>query len=377
MKHSYCVLFLLFLLCSCASSRRGGEVLIYPENPGDPLILRTRHSFYGLASLTIDNTIGTLDRNGDFALISFGQKGIESVRPIKRGLPVNVSFDLDSIPERNILFIRRGMGLYVIDAVTADYSYLNVGLAGNGRIMAVHAFDTEQKLLSVQYHEGAADMLTIFNYLQGRTVMPNEYCFNGTLMPFFPDTLLGMFTDDGIIEWQYTDLLLEKYWDDALTEQLSEKMFHLDYFARGYHQQQRFMIGFLLKDRTPLVQFGAYATAFWDENRQNIRIETFKVNGSEGFFLSPDSFIVSPCGKYVKAIFSPPHDSGLSPQLAMLFIDEKYPAGISEMVLLGPTRTSNYGAFMNHSEWGPCYVEFKTDVRRTLFVYRLEEHRTL
>ena len=42
-------------------------------------------------------------------------------------------------------------------------------------------------------------------------------------------------------------------------------------------------------------------------------------------------------------------------------------------IMCGFTTDGNPGAFMQHEEWGPCYVEQDSEYDNKLFVYKLNE----
>jgi len=54
-------------------------------------------------------------------------------------------------------------------------------------------------------------------------------------------------------------------------------------------------------------------------------------------------------------------------------VGSQYPQGLSLPLRSGYTKADNPGAFMDHEDWGPCYVELDYSVPGKLFVYKLNK----
>ena len=61
------------------------------------------------------------------------------------------------------------------------------------------------------------------------------------------------------------------------------------------------------------------------------------------------------------------------PRLIIYHVNDKYPQGLSLPVMCGFSSEGSPGAFMQHEEWGPCYVEQDMEYDDKLFVYKLNE----
>ncbi len=340
----------------------------------NPLIITTRHKFSGLAALNLPDTLGTLDANMDFALMSFNDQGVASISALQPGKPINKSADLGSLDEHNILYVIRGMGLYLLDISSNTYGYLNTGLGGNGGIRQVMMMDPEKRIIAVHFDEGFAGVFTLYDLIKQEQIIPNDYCFNGNLYPINATEFIGMFTDYNRIEWNLTNLKLDSPWSNELSRELTKFGIEISPRTKTFHLGKRFMIGTSWSEgygNGTLV----YYSIRWDEKMENVKVEPLTLQIPEGMYLNTE-FVISPDGNFMKTYMKKLSPRGLgrdSSGLVIYHLSDLYPQGVSLPIRCDPTGETREGAFMSHSQWGPCYVEMDLNKPGKLFVYKLNE----
>jgi hypothetical protein len=105
---------------------------------------------------------------------------------------------------------------------------------------------------------------------------------------------------------------------------------------------------------------------------EDITIEPILLQMPKEVYMS-SLFEFSPDGNWVKTLIEGKNDVLEMNELMFYNVNSNYPQHLSMPILCGYTKDLNPGAFMNHSEWGPCYVELDVDYPDKLFVFKLND----
>jgi len=163
-----------------------------------------------------------------------------------------------------------------------------------------------------------------------------------------------------------TDYYLKNREENKLTKEM--KKFSIDPWpqTKTLSCKSRIMISSIsLNNET------VYFTVRWDEKFEDIKIEPVIFQRPFGNFLD-EAFDFSQDGKWVKTLRIPFSEGKDMPwELIIYHVSDIYPQGLSMPVFCGYSMESTPGAFMDHEEWGMCYVQLIGT--NTLYVYKLNE----
>jgi len=115
-----------------------------------------------------------------------------------------------------------------------------------------------------------------------------------------------------------------------------------------------------------------YYSIQWDKGFKEVKVEPLTRQLHKGLMIN-SSFKFSPDSKWVKSNITEVEYPEIAQQLIIYHISDIYPQGLSKPIIFGYSDRTNPGAFMNHSQWGPCYLEQDPYYPEKLFVYKLNK----
>lgn len=336
-----------------------------------PEIIEFGKPFYELAEVSIENAVATIDGSGSFALIYLDERGKIELEPIVEGFPGGPGI-LGSDSEHNVLWITRGRGLYILDIESKKTGHTIVTNDGNAKIIQVFLIDREELIFGiVTISAGAYPAYSIYYLLEDRLELVSS-C--GTLFPFYNNKLLGFYFDEEVEppmrEWDISDYRMDNFVGakgNKLTRELSKLQIDTWHKTKTIHLGKRMMLGTgWIGDKL------LYYSVRWNEEIDEVKIEPLLLQLPKDSLVH-DDFTFSADGNWVQTLYTQ-QDS--YPQMVELIIYHAaaiYPQGLSTPIYCGYTKDGNEGAFMQHSEWGPLFVERDQDMRDKLFIYRLND----
>ena len=114
-----------------------------------------------------------------------------------------------------------------------------------------------------------------------------------------------------------------------------------------------------------------FFTVVWDEELEDVKIEPIILQKPKNTKLH-ERVEFSSDGSWMKTVARTDKGQFLNPpELVIYHVGDMYPQHLSMPILCGYAKEGNDGAFMNHSEWGPCYVELDFEFKNKLFIYKL------
>ena len=137
--------------------------------------------------------------------------------------------------------------------------------------------------------------------------------------------------------------------------------------TKTLHLGQRMMLG--------CVEIGSTLTYFstrWKEDLNDFNIEplTFQIPDKTVVYAN---FAFSTNGNWVATLGQKETGMYKIPELFIYNVNGKYPKGLSAPIRCGYTKDLNPGTFMDHSKFGPLYIEQDTDFPKKLFIYKLTD----
>ena len=168
-------------------------------------------------------------------------------------------------------------------------------------------------------------------------------------------------------KWFLCDLHLENRVENKLTKELTKFQIKQWPYSRTVHTGKRMLLG----TSEPLGVL-TYFTARWDETYEEVKVEPIILQRYTDLLIN-DDFQFSADGDWVKSLLTEKNSVLGLPRLIIYHAKNIYPQGLSMPILCGYSSDNNPGAFMQHEEWGPCYVEQDPNYPDKLFVYKLND----
>ena len=78
-------------------------------------IIKTDKSILAITAINMKNTLGALNRKGEYNLLTIDNDGNINMHVVHPGHPEKKSLDLHSDSENNIMWVVRGRGIYFLD----------------------------------------------------------------------------------------------------------------------------------------------------------------------------------------------------------------------------------------------------------------------
>ncbi len=354
----------------------------------EPVIIESRYEIYEIGEIKKKNCFGTMTENGDFAIGKIGKDGVVSVEPIVEGYPPKDSYGggFTTDPFGSMMWVIDGREIIVIDADTKKTGKALTSPDGNERIHSIYVVDREKKLLFIDIiiakgmSSGDINNEYYLIYDLNENKIVHKSFIKGTAYPLSPGKLLFWhdvpYMKGGkkfYKEWySITDLFEKDDVKNELTKKLTKSKIQLDLFSNPVRAQAGKLFGIVEKVDKENYTFSIDQLVTWKENYKDVKINPIVVQiPKKGDFT--DSFKLSGDGKWALGRFK--YDANIIdvPELIIYHLSDIYPQGVSMPIYCGYSTEGTRGAFVDHEEWGPCYVELCDDFPNKLFVYKLND----
>ncbi len=384
----YLWLFLLFIFvqcnvfnCSSAKFREINDKIYNKKGFSDPMkkrlkpeILYTSDKVAGIVAINKKNRLVTINEDGYFSFVEITNAGMVKIDPIIEGFPPVEGAQIFS--DHNIVWMQRGRGLYFLDTDTLKTGHCNAAPGmGNSKLGAMYLVDPENKIFYIRILEpfdkyNPCTYYIIFDLNKNEIVFTSPK-FRGAMYPFTNDTLLFNTrkhiekNDTNVPVWQVIDFKMNVLKDNKLIKKMEKLDIEIWPYSRCIHQEKRIILG-----TSYIKNILTYYSIRWDEKLEDVKIEPIILQKPGGRNMD-SAFNFSPNGNWVKSLDK--HVENFPPELIIYQTGSGYPQGLSLPIFCGYTKGGNSGAFMEHEEWGDCYVELDYEFPDRLFVYKLND----
>jgi hypothetical protein len=303
------------------------------------------------------------------------------------------SFEKDPMPEEflgdayysdgehNVVWAKLGRQFSALNLDTRKYGRFLISHNGADAMLTTSLLDAEKMIFSVdliKYGLGVRNSPVIYYLFDmlNDTIIYKSQRYYGDFFPYDKDKVVwsesirdthDVYRGSALY---FADYRLNKLQGNALFKELADLKIEISgHLKRPYHFGNRRMIGYRAM---PGLESDIFFSIRWDEGFTDYKIEPFTIQKPEGYAVN-EYFKFSGDGKWVKTTVSP--DTNLhEEELAFLQVNDDYPQGLS-FPLFGEKKTDfrTPGAFVNHSTWGPLYVELDYDHEKALLVYKLND----
>lgn len=348
----------------------------------EPVIIESEYEIYEIGEIKKKNCFGTMTENGDFAIGKIGNDGVVSVEPIVEGFPPNDSFGgFTTDPFGSMMWVIDGREIVVIDADTKKTGKALTSPDGDAGLRSINVVDRDKKqmIIRVIMHGSDESYYLIYDLNENRIIYKSSKII-GFPYPLSPGKLLFWhyvpYVKGGEKfhkEWfSITDLFEKEDVKNELTKKLNKSKIQLDLFSNPIRAQAGKLFGLIRKLDKENFTFSIDQLVTWKENYKDVKINPIVAQiPKNGDFI--DSFKLSGDGKWAIGKFK--YDANIIdvPELIIYHLSDIYPQGVSMPIYCGYSEKYTRGAFVDHEEWGPCYVELCDEFPNKLFVFKLNE----
>jgi len=347
----------------------------------NPVILTVHEKISGIVGINRKNALVSMNRNGEFALVTISGDGNVSVRTILKGYPPFPGGAINSDPKSAIVWQERGRGIYFLDVDSRKTGHCNAR-PGDGNSILNEVFPVNEGrtifLISVMAtgHNGeTATPYMLYDFNSNRVIHHSE---NGDLglYPFNGELLVREWKKNRrgrmAYRWYMTDLTMSSTYQNPLTRTLHRiPGFMVFSPAHSLNPKSRMILG-AGTQRIPGsdLQKDILYSIRWDEKMKKVSAEPFNSKLPDGGTIS-NQFFFSSDGEWVRTL-GERTGCDASPELVMYHVNSRYPRHLSPPVSCGYVKNFS-GVFMEHDTWGPCYIVQDTCYPEKLFVFRLRE----
>ena len=203
-------IFLLFLFICCNNSSKVTEEeynIIYTEKGFydmeeslKPLILNSKKRFYGLYEINKANSVATLNKNGDYSILTIDKYEQVEINTIKYGFPKSKVSKSFSAPEYNIIWGKRVRGLYILDIETKETRFCSASGESNAEILGVQIIDFDKKFFLIELvdhaiKKGPYCFYVIYDFINDKIIYESE----------LTDATLNFLNNDIFLTMEYID----------------------------------------------------------------------------------------------------------------------------------------------------------------------------
>jgi hypothetical protein len=347
----------------------------------EPTLIAADHQILKLASLSIDNTFAAIV-DGQFVEVVLSKKEKVEIKPIVPGFPNDIGDIFYSDPPNNVLWITSGRGISSLDIATKKTSEAILSYYGNDNLSpGSYLIPYNKKVIYVNiahidaYFGGKrpGDNFVLFDYLSNKVDFTSKG-FDGGMVAISKDRFLFSeslkdSTGNKSRKWKITDKNMEVNEENKLTKKLNEVKIKIEYFqSKSYNLEKRMMFGW--KEINDTIQDFVVR---WKEGFQDVTVEPIILQVPEGYDCGTHYYF-SLSGEWIKTTGSK-KKSVSEDQIIFFHTSDAYPQGLSLGIVGGKTgdASRDNGAFVNHKEWGPLYVDRDPDKLNLLRVYRLND----
>jgi hypothetical protein len=347
----------------------------------EPTLVVADHKILKLASLSIDNTFAAVI-DGQFVEVMFSTKEKMEIKPIVPGFPNDIGDIFYSDPQNNVLWITSGRGISTLDITTKKTSEAILSYYGNDNLSpGSYLIPYDKKVIFVNIaHIDAffggkrpGDNFVLFDYLNNKVDFTSKG-FGGGMVAISKDRFLFLESlkdtnGNKFWKWKITDRKIEKSEENKLTIKLNETKLNIEFFqSKSYNLEKRIMFGW--KDINDTVKDFVVR---WKEGFEDVTVEPIILQAPDNYSFG-QHYYFSPSGEWVKTT-GRKKNSNQEEQIIFFHTSDAYPQGLSLGIVGGKTgdASRDNGAFVNHKEWGPLYVDRDPDKLNLLRVYRLND----
>jgi len=340
-----------------------------------PQIIQSQGGICAVMGIGMPNKFILVNGRGEFCLASLDSAYGLDVEPVVENFPPVACSDYRTDGKAPIVWARRGRAFYGLD------------IANNIARHVVVSHDGDEEIIDSYLADPASGMFMIRVVHHGWTSDDTRFFF--VLFDLHSGSILGRTDSGGSVYPLGNGLLLhdDHEWDDSgkrtvrkwlicgpnlddssgnsLTEILNKFQLKMARGKRCYSPEYRMLIG---TKRT-----GDRYLPFvvrWQEDFMDADADSLTAQVPQAFRLS--NFVwFCPHDPWVKACLYQP--LGKNTDLVFYRIDDAYPQHLSPPILGGYSSTDGYGAFVNHTELGPLYVDMDDQHPGILLVYKLND----
>ena len=191
--------------------------------------------------------------------------------------------------------------------------------------------------------------------------------FDGSIYFFGENQFLWCESNDSVhkVKWHLCDYNFENIKHNALTEELTKKQLSAWEYGEPISIKKKFMIGSIQnKDQE------TYFSIRWNTDFTEAKIEPLVLQiPPNGWFESLWYF--SDDGSWLRATFT--NAQTQEKRIVFFSVNDSFPQGISPPIFGEETYYQKDGAFVNHSELGPLYLDRSPKFENALLVYKLND----
>lgn len=266
-----------------------------------PEIIQTDKSILAITSINMKNTLGALDRNGEFCLLTIDNDGIIDINVVLPGHPEKKSFDLYSDSINNNMWVVRGRGLYFIYLETKNTAHVIASNDGNGAIYTVFTAYPKERIMGIVFTNcsGCSTNLLLYD-LPGQKRINELNIGSGRVYPYYDNKILTCFYEkkDGKKTkiWNFYGYFakgLADLYTDKLIEQLTKTQMDSWQKSKTIHLEKQMMLCYTLLNYDL-----TYFSVRWDKEREDIKIEPIILQTPKNKILEAD-FVFSQDGNWV------------------------------------------------------------------------------
>lgn len=377
MKCKIPYLIILFLFCVNNANKGSANM------PMDikPTLIVADKPISKLASLSIDNTFAAIV-GGEFVEVKILKEDKLEIAPIVPGFPNDGGDIFYSDPANNVLWITSGRGISVLDIATKKTAekilsgYGNDNLSPGSYLMAYDKKVIYVNIAHIDAYFGGSrpgDNFVLFDYLNNKIDFESKG-FEGGMIAISKDKYLfeeylKSKNGQSQTKWKITDKDFSISEENLLTNKLNEVNLKIKYIqSKSYDLGSRMIFGG--KDINGKRQ---EFIVRWKEDFKDVAVEPIILQTPDGYRFG-EHYYFSPSGEWIKTI-GRKKGSSLGNQVIFFHALDKYPQGLSLGIVGDKTgdASRDNGAFVNHKEWGPLYVDRDEDNMQLLRVYKLND----
>jgi len=340
-----------------------------------PIKITSLSNIYDITGIGLKNNLAGINGSGKFIVLKISKNEIITVKNAAGVFPPVPGNDVNSDNEYNFVWNTRGRGFYAADIDTKLKGHCVASTNADDKIVNSILIDSEKKIFIIEISRlgpglsGIAGFFYVLYDLKTNNIIYESKVENTIHFRFNNDSLLtckiyGENNEFG--KWYLTDINGKNMTENKLTKKLTDLNFFSASKSKVFSTKSNTLLTKLVVNKETV-----YYTVRWDEKFEDIKIEPVIFQRPFGNFLD-EAFEFSQDGKWVKTLRIPFSEGKDMPwELIIYHVSDIYPQGLSMPIFCGYSMESTPGAFMDHEEWGMCYVQLiGTNI---LYVYKLNE----
>jgi hypothetical protein len=339
----------------------------------EPVIIQLNKQIEGIVGVNKDDCFVTLNKDREFSLAEIIDEKTVQIKPTVDGFPGYDGDYIKSDSTNNIVWMVRGRGLYFLDLETKKTGRCFASQDGNDKVLNSFLVDPEKKIFLIHISQltPVKGYFYVLYDLNKNDIIFTSELYHGKPNPFRKDMILfEEFLGGPLSKWWVSDLHLKEKKENKLTKELNKVKMSIWPRSKTLNQKRKLMLGMTGIKINDEYQDSAIK---WDDELKEIKVEPLILqkpkNGDldSGYEFSADE---NWC-KSLKLIYN--DGIQMPPELIIFQVADIYPQSLSMPIYCGYTKEANQGAFVNHTIFGPCYVEWDSEVPKKLFVYKLND----